>query len=107
MPLPPLRDRCFDQDFERDYEHDRRCEHYDEYKNNLPYPVQYPSDSWLRAHKDVIYDTTDNWEKSDMLLRLGTIAVSYDLEKPAPHHRPSKVQSYAIKVAFKDRWGNP
>lgn len=73
---------------------------YREKESKIPFPVPRPSDSWLMAHKDVVYDSTKNWEQSQMLLRLGTIAINYDI---APELSDT---TFGVKVAFKDRLGN-
>ena len=75
----------------------------------IPHPIQRPSNSWLMAHKEVIYDSTENWKKSDLLLRLGTIAVNYDLD-PTLSSDPvlsDTILTYGVKVAYRDENGNP
>lgn len=72
-----------------------------ECNRELPYPLKHPSDSWLAMHKDVIYDTTENWKRSEFRLRLGTIAINYDLGEDI-----SKT-TFGVKVAFKDKYGYP
>lgn len=56
-----------------------------------------------------MYDTTANWQKSDLLLRLGTIAINYDFDKTlsADPVLSSRIKTYAVKVAYKDCHGNP
>ena len=67
----------------------------------LPFPLNCPSDGWLATHKDIIYDTTENWERSEFRLRLGTIAINYNLGDDI-----SKT-TFGVKVAFKDKYGYP
>ena len=67
----------------------------------LPFPLNCPSDGWLAMHKDIIYDTTENWERSEFRLRLGTIAINYNLGDDI-----SKT-TFGVKVAFKDKYGYP
>ena len=106
MPLPIPRSLKDCQHDYHDMHHDNcGCDNHDSL-DGLPFPLPCPSDEWLIARKNIIYDTTENWMRSEMRLRLGTIAVSYDLDSSCSCF-PPKVVSYAIKVAFKDRFGNP
>ena len=61
------------------------------------------------AHEEVIYGSTENWKKSDLLRRLGTIAVNYDLD-PTLSSDPvlsDTILTYGVKVAYRDENGNP
>lgn len=69
--------------------------------SELPCPLRHPSDSWLAMRKEIIYDTTENWKRSEFRLRLGTIAINYNLGDDI-----SKT-TFGIKVAFKDKYGYP